>query len=223
MKSKYENKELYETDDEQRKIVSICSRLLGEAGISLDETQVEALDAYGALLREWNPYASLVSQRDMEKLWASHVADALSLAPWVRRLSGEGGVWLDIGSGGGFPLIPVRVVLPDIRVAAIERSQRAVAFLRRAVEALGLENVTVIEGEFPRACAEIRPAVITARAVERQEKILGNMRGFLNGETTFLCQSGKAAEKAAGMFHVEQVRDSWSEQGIRRGNLYLIR
>ena len=88
------------------------------------------MSQYLSLVREWNDYASLVSKGDLSSLEETHLVDALGLAPVIVRLGQDEGLLLDIGSGGGFPAIPLKIVLPDLQIVMIERCGRKVAFLR---------------------------------------------------------------------------------------------
>ena len=148
----------------------------------------------------------------------AHVADSLSLVPYMP----ERGLLLDIGSGGGFPAIPLKIVRPGLDVVLVERSSKKVGFLRKVIGALGLKGVKLVEGEFPVCCRDLRPDVVTARAVERGNKVLRQIAKFLPERARFLCQSGDPEGKLGEMFHVEHVEDGWSWQGLRRGELYIV-
>ncbi len=190
-------------------------------GIVLNEETRERLRAHCALIREWNEYAGLVSRSEVEALEANHVVDSLSLAPIVSRLTEGRGELLDIGSGGGFPALPLKILFPMLQVVLVERSERKVGFLRGAVGSLALEGVEIVRGEFPAAVADRSPRLITARAVERPEQVYKRVIAFLPEGSSFLCQSGVSI-RFSRSFHVEHVRDVWSEQGWRRGDLDII-
>lgn len=193
-------------------------------GVSLDERQVAQLTQYGFLLRQWNDFATLVSSGDLPQLEALHLVDSLSLVPVVSGLVGPGATLLDIGSGGGFPAIPLAVALPDRVFVLTERNGKKVSFLRKVTGALGLAQVSLIHGSFPQDIPGEPPAAITARAVERGEAVLADVAGILPMGCTFLCQSGDPGGKIDGaMFHVEHWDDDWSRAGARRGSLYLVR
>jgi len=199
-----------------------CGALLQACGVSFGDTEWYQVEHHMELIREWNSYASLVSRGDLPNLVKAHVIDSLSLVPIVLRFCGDAGQVLDIGSGGGFPAIPLKTALPDLEMVLVERSERAVVFLRKSLGTLGLRRMTVVQGEFPQCVREARPTVITARAVDRPKKVLRAMRGFLERGSVFLCQSGDPREDLSRVFHVEQVEDAWTKQGLRRGRLFLV-
>ena len=191
--------------------------------ISLDASQITQLTEYIFLLRQWNSFVTLVSAGDLPRVEDLHLVDSLSLVSVVQAIVPPGGVLLDIGSGGGFPAIPLAVALPDRRYVLMERSAKKVSFLRKVMGALGLGHVTLIHGSFPEDVPPAPPVAITARAVERAEQVLADVAEVLPEGCTFLCQSGDPAGKLDdGLFHVEQIEDAWTKLGVRRGSLYLV-
>lgn len=200
-----------------------CRDLLAEAGIPLDEVAADALNLYLDLVREWNDSASLVSRGDLEHLVDKHVVDSLSLAPVILEVSGKSGQLLDIGSGGGFPAIPLKIALPNLGLTLVERSRRRGGFLMKVVGKLGLSGVEVVLGEFPGCVQGPSVDVITARAVEKPQRVLRAIARSLRPGAVFLCQSGDPSGLLGPEFHVEHVKDTWHDQGLRRGELYLVR
>ena len=198
--------------------------LVRKDGLVLDAAMERLMARHLEVLRAWQPVASLVSKRDLADLWTRHVADSLSLARLVRHFAAEGqGTLLDIGSGGGFPALPLKVVLPGLRVCLVERSDKKSGFLRKVLGTLGLSDVSVVHGEFPDAAAGVVAEVMTARAVERPMRLLTAFSERIAAGTVFLCQNEALAEKLAGTFHVEHVLDGWTATGLRRGDLWVVR
>lgn len=184
---------------------------------------IDQLDRLADLIREWNAVASLVSAKDAHHLKDRHIADALSLAPWVLAYAGSAGSLLDIGSGGGFPALPIKVVIPGLRVTLVERSAKKVGFLRRAIGALRLTEIEVIYGDYPATIAGGAHDVITARAVEKPARLLKAILEEVVRGAVFLCQLEDLRTELSGMFHVERIHDDWTSAGLRRGSLHVIR
>ena len=178
------------------------------------------LDAYVQLIRDWNSFASLVSQNDSALLEQVHLPDSLSLAPLIRNLGKDPLRLLDIGSGGGFPAIPLKIVLPELEVEMVERGARKVGFLEKVVGSLHLDNVRVVQGNFPEVEVAV-PEAVTARAVEKPGKLLPHVLDLLPVGGIFLCQT--VLPQLDPRFHVERVEDEWTAHGLRRGDLYIIR
>jgi 16S rRNA (guanine(527)-N(7))-methyltransferase RsmG len=194
--------------------------LLDRANVPLNEDLDSQLERYVALIRQWNGLVSLVSQGDLLKLEENHIADSLSLVPHVWRACGMDGLLLDVGSGAGFPALVLKMALPSLRVVLVERSDKKVGFLRTAVGTLRLDGVEIRCGEFPKVAEGLEPQALTARAVEKPERVLRDVSRWLPGGCTFLCQLGEP--NFGQMFHVEHIEDEWSESGIRRGELYVV-
>jgi len=194
--------------------------LLTEAGISMPDSAVDRLERHVSLVRDFNRVVGVVSRAEVDHLWERHVVDALSLAPLVRRYAGKGASLLDIGSGGGFPALPLKVVLPDLQVTLLERAEGKIGFLRKAVAVLGLEDVLILHGTFPAAVAGMTPSVITARAVERPEGLQKDILSFIAKGAVYMCQS---SVNFGDDVEVLPVNDGWSDAGLRRGTLRVVR
>lgn len=198
-----------------------CRRILASEGIIVPDDAEARLAKHCALIREWHDYLSLVSTADLAVLEREHIPDALSLAALVRRYGGSG--LLDIGPGGGYPAIPLAVVLPEVPMVLVERSVKKIGFLRKVCGALGLANVRLVAGEFPRAAGEIAASVITARAVENPARIQGGIMERVYGGAVWLCQTRVSRPDEGETFHVEHVDDRWKSQGLRRSALQVVR
>src|SRR5690606_3253775 len=91
----------------------------------------ERLQRFQVELLEWNPVVSLVSETTSEAdLW-QHTLDSLALVPYLIRRSPSAGPHIDVGSGGGFPAIPIALALPALPVVCIERNKRKASFIER--------------------------------------------------------------------------------------------
>jgi len=199
-----------------------CLELLAADGIEVTQDIADGLSAHLALIREWNPFASLVSPRDVGKLVEAHVVDAVSLAPVIVRQRGTAGTLLDVGSGGGFPAVPLKLLLPGLDLVLVERSGRKAAFLRKLIAALNLSDARVLHGSFPECSRGDTGDAITARAVEKPRAVLKAVLASLGPRSVFLCQSGDPAGLVGPGFHVERVEDEWRSRGLRRGELHLV-
>ena len=139
------------------------ARFLEERGVESGRA-VEALERHERLIRRWNARGNLVSRRDLDRLRDRHVLDSLGLLPWWR------GSLLDVGSGAGFPGVPMAVVRPESPVTLVERSERKARFLQQVIIELSLPNAEVIQAHIGRPDVEgsLRGRVfdtVTARAV----------------------------------------------------------
>ena len=141
------------------------------------ETAARLLKKFLDELERWNPRFGFVKAANRQELIVKHVLDSLSA--W-RQVKGElrGGAVLDVGSGAGFPGIPLAIALPDVPVTLLERSAKKVSFLRTCKALLGLSSVQVILGDLEQAAAAAtRPFdVVTFRAVAPVSRLLDDFR-----------------------------------------------
>lgn len=198
-------------------------KLLASEGLVWNHQKESLLVRHAELLAEWNDMAGLVSQSDLQDL-GKHYADSLSLGGIIKLLGAAEGRLLDIGTGGGFPAIPLKILLPQLKVTVVERNEKKIGFLHKAVAVLGLSEVRVVHGEFPSAVrGQDRPNVVTSRAVEKPEVLRRVLAHWLPRGVAYLCQYPDVCEFSSAMFHVEQCSGLWSAKGLRRGTLRLIR
>ncbi|HOH31285.1 MAG TPA: class I SAM-dependent methyltransferase [Candidatus Hydrogenedentes bacterium] len=186
------------------------------------DAALERLHTHLSLVRQWNSLVGLVSEGDVAFLEERHLIDSLSLIPSILRFCGPNGTLLDVGSGGGFPAIPIKCLLPGLRMVLVERSVRKAAFLHRVCATLQLFNTQIIQGSFPEAVPKMDANSITARALDRPRQSLPPLLKRMPLQCTLLCQNNLLPKAVAGLFHVEQVDDAWRRTGLRRGELYLI-
>ena len=109
------------------------------ADLSVSRETFSALEEYAELVRRWNPAINLVSKSTIPDLWNRHIVDSAQL---FSHAPPDAKLWLDIGSGGGFPGIVVAVLAkelqPQLKVALVESDLRKATFLREACRTLGL-------------------------------------------------------------------------------------
>lgn len=114
---------------------------LAEQHIELDADDERRLAAHLDALLEANERFNLTAVRDPAQAWVRHVADSLSLVPFVAEASVREAV--DLGSGGGFPGIPLAIAMPDVQWTLVESVGKKARFLQETVERLGLANARV--------------------------------------------------------------------------------
>jgi 16S rRNA (guanine527-N7)-methyltransferase len=112
----------------------------GELGIPLSGAALATLDAFAEELKRWNKKINLTAITDDEGIAVKHLVDSLSLLKVVR---GPGRL-LDIGSGGGFPCIPVKIVQPDLDMVSVDAVVKKISFQKQAARLLKLERFEAI-------------------------------------------------------------------------------
>ena len=133
----------------------------------------QRLDRYVGLLREWQAKTNLVAPSTLPNLWTRHIADSLQLL----ALAPSAKIWVDLGSGGGFPGIVLACVLAESQgsmVHLVERNAKKAAFLREALRVTHSPG-TVHLAEIKDSVERIKGAVdcVTARAVAPLHQLIG--------------------------------------------------
>jgi 16S rRNA (guanine527-N7)-methyltransferase len=136
--------------------------------VKLDEQQLILTSIYIDLLLKWNARINLTAVRKAQEMVTRHFGESFFVADILRSTSPAS--LIDLGSGAGFPGIPIAMLLPDTRVTLIESNQRKSTFLKEVVFALKLTNVTVFCGR-GEDCP-VRAELVTMRAVESFERAL---------------------------------------------------
>ena len=111
-------------------------------GIRLNEKQVEAFDLYLKELLKWNQKINLTAIRSEKGIVLKHFLDSLSVYPYLSKTASL----LDIGSGAGFPGIPLKMVEPSLEITLIDSVRKKVDFQKHIIRTLGLKGIEAIHG-----------------------------------------------------------------------------
>lgn len=128
----------------------------------LDERQKSQIEALGALYAEWNEKINVISRKDIDNLYAKHVLHSLALAKFFGPLM-PGTEIIDIGTGGGFPGIPLAIYYPECTFHLIDRVGKKILVASEVAKSIGLENVTFQHGDM-KECKR-RANYVVSRAV----------------------------------------------------------
>ena len=179
---------------------------------SLPESQLDQISIYIDLLLRWNVRINLTAIRHPEEIVTRHFGESFFLARHLFPASATG-YWvlgtdhqppatghctprvLDIGSGAGFPALPLKIWAPHIHLTLIESNHKKAAFLREVARALTLTNINVIADRAEALSARPdfhRAGVVTLRAVEHFETILPQAVSFLAPNGTLALLIGSA-------------------------------
>lgn len=162
---------------ETARIAELLRPFLPERQLSPD--QLHNISTYIDILLRWNARMNLTAVREPEEIVTRHFGESLFAAWNLFPDTGEAKETApsramrvaDVGSGAGFPGLPIKIWAPDVHLTLIESHQKKATFLREAVRALTLTGVDVFSGraeDFPAASAD----VVTLRAVEHFEAVL---------------------------------------------------
>jgi 16S rRNA (guanine(527)-N(7))-methyltransferase RsmG len=115
-----------------------------KSGFTPTDLQLEQLDQYVNLLLDWNKKINLISRKDEENVWTYHILHSVSPLFKVKMM--EGSRIVDIGSGGGLPGIPLKILRPDISLFCLDSTRKKTNAVSQMVDELKIKNVNVICG-----------------------------------------------------------------------------
>jgi 16S rRNA (guanine527-N7)-methyltransferase len=153
------------------------------AGLQVRPDVVDALETYLRLLTRWNAKVNLTALPLEEP--TDETFDRLFIEPLAaaRVIDDSWTPWVDVGSGGGSPAIPLKLVRPALDLTLVESKARKAAFLREVVRELGLTGTSVETSRFEelasRPAAQASTGLLTLRAVRIDQKLIKSMSRML--------------------------------------------
>jgi 16S rRNA (guanine527-N7)-methyltransferase len=163
---------------------------LRAAGVECDAANVAALTTYLGLVDRWNRVHNLTGTRGIRELLGRHLVESLAIEPLL-----VGTRVADVGSGAGFPGIPLAICEPRRNFTLIESRAKRVNFLRHVVATLALRNVVVAQTRAEDLREQAPFDTVLARAVARPEKLLEIVRPLMAEGSTLLLLTSSALAK----------------------------
>ena len=168
--------------------------------ISLSDTQLAQFESFEKFLKDYNSHTNLVSSKDIELVWEKHFVDSIAFLKYLNPTN----VFklIDIGSGGGFPVIPEAIILTNANIFALDSTSKKTSFLEKASAHLSLNNLSVINDRAEelahRKTFRENFDIVTARAVGNLAQISELALPFLKQGGNFIAyKSTKLAEEIA--------------------------
>lgn len=109
--------------------------------ISLDEEQIGKFFIYRDILKDWNQRMNLTAIEDDREIIIKHFIDSISICPIIKD---KGSKIIDVGTGAGFPGIPVKIVYPDLKVKLLDSLKKRIGFLDEVINRLGLKEISAV-------------------------------------------------------------------------------
>jgi 16S rRNA (guanine527-N7)-methyltransferase len=129
-----------ETGHNKEKFEEVLRKGLKGLSIDIDDKILESFYTYSVELIEWNKKIDLTSITSMEEVAIKHFIDSLLPAKFIKNRA----FLMDIGTGGGFPGIPLKIYRTDIKALLLEATEKKVIFLKHIIRTLGLKDITPI-------------------------------------------------------------------------------
>lgn len=164
-------------------------------GAEIDDDMLRQLFRYKGLLLEWNEKMNLTAITDDKEIILKHFVDSLSIVPYIK----EAGSLIDVGTGAGFPGIPLKIVLPSLDTVLLDSLEKRVGFLGTAISELGLEGIKAVHmrAEDAGKSAEFRERfdAAAARAVASMPVLLEYCLPFVRTGGVFIAMKGSSTEE----------------------------
>jgi len=160
-------------------------------GISIDFLQIEQIARHCAELTQWNEKINLTAIIDPLEIAVKHVLDSMAAIGLIPEKASV----LDIGSGGGFPGIVLKIVKPDISVTLIDASRKKISFLKHVIRSLGLERINALHrrAETLQTISDYVNAfdVVVSRSFAVLDVFVENAYPFLSEKGIMIAYKGK--------------------------------
>lgn len=176
--------------------------LLAKENITLSTQQLEQFEQYFKTLVEWNEKMNLTGITERDQVYLKHFYDSLSVA--FNFDMGKVSTLADIGSGAGFPSIPLKIAFPHLQVTIVDSLNKRIMFLKEIVAQLGLTNMDCVHGRaediarLPRYRDHFD--LVTARAVAKLQVLNEFCLPFTKNGGTFIAMKGSEVD--------EEIKDS---------------
>lgn len=136
-------------------------------GVSLNQEQLNKFSSYQQLILDWNQKINLISRKDIDRIVSYHFVDSLSALNEIPLNS----VVADLGTGAGFPGIPIKILRDDITLYLVESIKKKVNFLSETIKILQLNN-TLVLNQRAETIKELKFNIILARLLGKIFQIL---------------------------------------------------
>ena len=170
-------------------------------GVELDQSQLEILWRYGVMLRERNEHMNLTSIVSPEGILQLHMLDSLTLVPHL----GDAQRIIDVGTGGGFPGIPLAVAQPQREFTLIDGTQKKIRFVAESIVALDIRNARALAARAESYEGEKDFDLVVVRAVGSLADVLHNAGHLVGPDGRLLAMKGRLNDE-----EINAVPRGWS-------------
>ncbi len=196
---------------------------------SLSEEQERQFAQLKPLYEEWNNKINVISRKDMDNFYEHHVLHSLAIAHEIKFK--EGSKILDLGTGGGFPGIPLAIMFPDVTFKLIDRTGKKIRVVNEVANAIGLKNVTAeqLAGEEEKGMYDfvvsraVMPLPDLMRIVRKNISRKNQHNSLPNG---LICLKGGNVDEEIRPFKnivsVTEIHDAFGEEWFKEKHLIYV-
>lgn len=161
----------------------------------LSNEQISQFEQLGALYPEWNNKINVISRKDIENLYVRHVLHSLSIAKYITFQPGTS--VMDLGTGGGFPAVPLAIMFPDVSFHAIDGTAKKIRVVQEVSNAIGLTNIRA--SQLRAEENKEKYDFVVTRAVAAMEKLIPWSERLIHREHKNATPNGMIALKGTNV------------------------
>lgn len=182
----------------------------------ISETQKSQFDALQDLYTEWNEKINVISRKDLDSLYEKHILHSLGIAKVLKFAPGT--KVLDIGTGGGFPGIPLAILFPEAQFTLIDSIGKKITVVRAVAEGIGIRNVTAVHDRAEKLKEKFH--FVVSRAVTQMPEFLRWLHGKFEKEQfnekhngVLYLKGGDLGEELAGLrCEIYELKNHFTEE-----------
>ena len=182
----------------------------------ITDEQKQQFEKLEQLYTEWNEKINVISRKDMDGLYEKHILHSLGIAKVMPFADGT--KVLDVGTGGGFPGIPLAILFPEVSFTLIDSIGKKIKVVEAVSEGLGLKNVTAVQGRAEKLTEKFH--FVVSRAVTQMPEFLRWLKGKFEKEQfnekhngVLYLKGGDLAEELAGLrCEIFQLKNYFEEE-----------
>jgi 16S rRNA (guanine527-N7)-methyltransferase len=165
----------------------VLSEMLHRLDLKVDSEAVLLLEGLVNELLRWNPRRNLTAITDRNEVMEKHLVDSLTLLPFARQSSRL----LDIGSGAGFPALPLKIVCPELEIVSVDAVGKKIDFQRHVVRSLGLKGFKAVHARIETLTEDHASFdLVTGRALCSLAELVTLAKPFLTSGGRLLAMKG---------------------------------
>lgn len=161
-------------------------------GLFLSAAEIDSFECYAAELKKWNSKVNLTAIIKDKEIAIKHFVDSLALVPYISAADRL----LDIGSGAGLPVIPLKIIRPEIPMVSVDAVAKKIHFQRHVIRTLNLQNIEAIHARIEELHKTQRNSfsVITSRAFTRLDRFISLAAPLLAENGVLIAMKGEQAD-----------------------------
>jgi len=192
---------------------------LAATGQAFPDDAIDRLERLLAELGRWNRKVNLTAIRDADEMVTHHILDSLSARPLL-----EGRYILDVGTGAGFPGLPLAIAEPERQFTLLDSNQKKIAFVAHAARTLGLGNVTAVKARGEDYAPGHRFDTVIARALAALPRLVEIAGHHVGEDGVFVALKGRRPDE-----ELEDLPAPWSHEvmeldvpGLPKGSRHAV-